>query len=205
MIRAIARVGLDAHHRFVRLPRVAYVADALADLAGDAGSCLDVGAGDGRVGRAVADRLGASITGVDVEPQSTSAIPIVRFDGEALPFDRDAFDVVLLADVLHHARAPLALLTEALRVARRAVVVKDHFAFGLVSKAILRILDEVGNAQQDVPVRGEYLTPAGWLDLVDEAGGVVRAQRWPLRIHDAPIHHLTRPELQFAARVERRT
>lgn len=203
MIGAVLRAGLDAHHRWVRLPRVRYVADALATLAREASTCLDVGAGDGRVGRAVGERLGARVVGVDVAPQTDAAIPVVGFDGARLPFEAGAFDVVLLADVLHHSEEPTTLLAEALRVAARAVIVKDHFAFGAISRGILRVLDEVGNASQSVLVRGTYLSPAAWLDLVEAAGGLVTDQRWPLRVHDPPIHLLTRDELQFAARVER--
>lgn len=198
----IARIALDAHHRWVRLPRVDLVATALADLAGDARTLLDVGAGDGRVGEAIARRLRASVVGADVAPQAGSAIEIVPFDGVTLPFEGGAFDAVILADVLHHAASPDALLGEALRVARRAVLVKDHFAFGPVSRAILRVLDEVGNAQQGIGVRGTYLSPAAWLDLVARCGAAVTGQVWPLHIHRSPIHHLTRDELQFAARVE---
>lgn len=198
-----ARAGLDVHHRWVRLPRVDLVADALAGLAGDARSCLDVGPGDGLVGRAIAERLGGPVVGADVSPQRDAAIDVVPFDGETLPFEAGAFDAVILADVLHHATSPDALLREALRVARRAVLVKDHFAFGPLSRAILRVLDEVGNAQQGIGVRGTYLSPAAWLDLVARAGGVVTGQVWPLHIHRSPIHHVTRDELQFAARVVR--
>lgn len=197
------RAGLDVHHRWVRLPRVDLVADALAGLGGDARTCLDVGPGDGLVGQAIERRLGGPVIGVDVSPQSDSAIDVVPFDGETLPFEAGAFDAVILADVLHHAASPDALLREALRVARCAVLVKDHFAFGPVSRAILRVLDEVGNAQQGIGVRGTYLSPAAWLDLVARAGGAVTGQVWPLHIHRSPIHHVTRDELQFAARVER--
>jgi SAM-dependent methyltransferase len=202
----VASVGLGAHHERVRLPRVGRVAGALAELARldrspERPSILDVGAGDGRVGRAIADVLDGEVRGVDVKPQE-SAIPVSSFDGRSLPFAAGAFDFVVLADVLHHAEQPGALLAEAVRVAGVAVLVKDHFAFGPWSRRMLRVLDEVGNAQQRVAVRARYFSPAEWLDSIDRAGACVTAQIWPLRVHPPPICWVTRDEIQFAARVE---
>jgi hypothetical protein len=105
--------------------------------------------------------------------------------------------------VLHHCEAPAALLGECLRVASRAVVVKDHFSFGPISRLLLHAMDMVGNAEAGVLVRGTYFSPTTWVDLSREAGGRIAALRWPLRIHDAPFRLITRDELQFAARIER--
>jgi len=195
---------LDVHHRFVRIPRVDRVSNAVAELAEIATTVLDVGAGDGLVGAAIGRRLGAHVQGVDVRAQKHSAIDVRSYDGVHLPFEGAAFDVVVLADVLHHANDALALLREALRVAKRAAIVKDHFAFGRISAAWLGILDRVGNAQQDIPVLDAYLTPRAWLDLVEAAGGVVTKQIWPLEVHARLLHVITRSELQFAARIEKR-
>ena len=195
---------LDVHHRFVRIPRVDRVADAVSELAEIATTVLDVGAGDGLVGAAIGRRLGAHVQGVDVRAQKRAAIDVRDYDGVHLPFEDAAFDVVVLADVLHHAKDPLSLLREGLRVAKHAAVVKDHFAFGRVSAAWLGILDRVGNAQQEIPVLDAYLTPRAWLDLVDAAGGIVTKQIWPLEVHSRLLHVITRSELQFGARVEKR-
>ena len=203
-MRGVTDTLLDLHHEVVRLPRAERVASALAELLGPAATMLDVGAGDGRVGARVAEAIGAIAEGVDVAPQSNAAMPVEAFDGSRLPFADDAFEVVLLADVLHHAAEPLALLREALRVASRAVAVKDHFRWGPVSNALLLAMDVVGNRSQSVAVRGTYYSPRAWLDLCEAAGGTVAAQIWPLDVHGWPIRLATRSELQFAARVERK-
>ena len=198
------RLLLDLHHRLVRLPRATRVAQALSELARPARTLLDVGAGDGRVGAALAELLDARVEGVDVLVQPGSLVPVLPYDGRSLPFPDASYDVVALADVLHHAEDAGTLLAEALRVAGRCVVVKDHFAFGALSARWLRVLDRIGNAQQGIPTRDAYLTPRAWLELVHRVGGVVTKQIWPLDVHSAPIRTLTRSELQFAARVERR-
>ena len=193
---------LVIHHQLVRIPRTDLVAGAIAELARQARSVLDVGTGDGLVAAAVANRLGASVEGVDIQPQAGSAVKVRSYDGSRLPFDDAAFDVVVLSDILHHAEDPLAVLSEALRVARRAAIVKDHFAFGAWSARWLLALDWVGNAKQRIPAPGNYLTPSSWLALVEDARGVVAKQIWPLDVHVSPLHLLTRSRLQFAARVE---
>ena len=55
----------------------------------------------------------------------TTHIPVQEFDGHTLRWTT-AVDVVLLVDVLHHADDPMRLLKEAARVARQAIVIKDH-------------------------------------------------------------------------------
>lgn len=191
------------HRRAVTLPRAQRITDALAALAGPAASLLDVGAGDGAIAAAVAERIGAShVAGVDVLVRPRPVIEVVPYDGRRLPFPDGAFEIVTISDVLHHCEAPGEVLAECLRVASRAVLVKDHFRFGSISRALLLAMDVVGNAEAGVLVRGTYFSPAEWIEMVRAAGGRITALRWPMRIHDAPMRFVTRDELQFVARIE---
>lgn len=192
------------HHRAVHVPRVRRVAEALAAQIGRASSLLDVGAGDGTVAADLARRVGASrVAGVDVKVRPGAAIEIVPYDGERLPFSDGAFEVVVLSDVLHHCAHPGVVLAEALRVASRAAIIKDHFKFGLFSEKILLWMDLVGNAAPGVHVTGTYFSPADFVALVEGAGGRITGLTWPLRIHDLPFRLITQDRLQFAARIER--
>ena len=200
----LLRSLLDLHRRAVSVPRAERVAAALADQIGRASSLLDVGSGDGVIALDLARRVGADrVAGVDVHLRPVSAIPITPYDGELLPFPDGAFEIVVLSDMLHHCARPGAVLAEALRVASRAVAVKDHFRFGPLSGRILLAMDLVGNAAAGVLVRGTYFSPADFLDLVHAAGGRVASLAWPLRVHDLPFRLITGDKLQFAARVER--
>jgi SAM-dependent methyltransferase len=203
----IAAPLLAWHHRAVRVPRADRVAAALAEVAGGrASSVLDVGCGDGRVGRAVAQRLGATtLRGVDllVNPGDVLAGAAIR-EGEPLPFADRSFEVVLLADVLHHAEDPRRLLAESLRVASRVVAIKEHVASGWASRALLLAMDMVGNAQRGVAVTGRYFGPDALRELAVSAGGVITAVRWPVHVHRPGLRRLAPSELQVAAAVERR-
>jgi 2-polyprenyl-3-methyl-5-hydroxy-6-metoxy-1,4-benzoquinol methylase len=203
-VQAIQRALFTLHRRAVQIPRASRITEAFADLAGEAASLLDVGAGDGEIAAEVAARLGASRTqGVDVLVRPGARIDVVPYDGRRLPFPDGAFDVVTISDVLHHCEEPAEVLAECLRVAARAVLVKDHFRFGPVSRAILLAMDVVGNQEAGVLVRGTYFSPAEWIEMVRAARGRISKLVWPLRIHDAPFRWITRDEMQFAARIER--
>jgi ubiquinone/menaquinone biosynthesis C-methylase UbiE len=203
-VQAIQRALYALHRRAIQLPRARRITDAFVELAGPSSSLLDVGAGDGEIAAEVAARLGASrVTGVDVLVRPSAAVDVVPYDGRRLPFPDGAFDVVTISDVLHHCKEPTEVLAECLRVAARCVLVKDHFRFGPVSRAILLAMDVVGNQEAGVLVRGTYFSPAEWIEMVRVAQGKITKIVWPLRIHDAPFRLITRDELQFAARFER--
>lgn len=190
------------HHAFVQVPRRAHLTRTLGVLAGPATSLLDVGAGDGALGVELAREIGATtVHGADILAQPGSKIPVSIFAGDTLPFEDASFDLVLLADVLHHADAPARLLREAARVARRCVLVKDHFAFGEASRRLLHALDVAANRRYGIAVSGNYLTPASWVALCEEGGVRVEALHWPLRVHPAPIRALVPSSLHFAARL----
>lgn len=190
------------HNETISIPRAEKVACAISRLAGPNESLLDVGACDGLVASRVGALVGATrVAGVDVLPQPNAHIDVRIYDGRTLPFEEASFDVVTISDVLHHAEDPLGLLSEAVRVSRRAVVVKDHFRFGPISNAVLKAMDQP-NLLIDVHVRGRYFSLPEWLTMVDEANASMVSLEWPLLVHGWPFRLIARPELQFAARLE---
>lgn len=203
MLAPLGRALVGYHHRTIHVPRVRRLIRALGREIRTAESVLDVGCGDGSIAQGVAAVVGASrVCGVDVKLRPEVLIDARAYDGRGLPYDDQSFEVVLLSDVLHHAEAPEQVLREGLRVARRAVVVKDHLAFGPLSRLVLLAMDRVGNAGPEVAVPGRYFELSEWFELVRAAGGRIANLRWPVRIHDLPWRLVTRSELQFVARVE---
>ena len=95
------------------------------------GSVLEVGCGTGAVLAAVARAgIGQSHTGVDLADPDKHRDPaarqlnLSRFDGQRLPFEDGAFDLVYASHVIEHVPEPRALLAEMARVARRWVYVE---------------------------------------------------------------------------------
>ncbi len=89
---------------------------------------LDVGCGAGSLGRAIMESPNCparvTVTGLEVEKRDGEPfIFVTNYDGEHFPFPENAFDMVILADVLHHADDPHRLIRESLRVARRGLLI----------------------------------------------------------------------------------
>jgi SAM-dependent methyltransferase len=165
---------------------------------------LDIGSSDGLLARGVAERIGVEeVRGVDVKLQPNALVEVVEYNGKELPFDDARFDLVTICDVLHHASEPLGVMREAMRVLKSdgALIIKDHFRWGSWSNGVLLAMDVFGNYKAGVLVRGNYLTPPGWIDLVARAGATIDRLVWPLQIHDLPIRLIARSEYQFAMRV----
>ena len=89
-------------------------------------------------------------TGMDVLVRPRTHIPVREFDGFTLPMGDRAVDAILLVDVLHHADDPIRLLKEVARVARQAIIIKDHMQAGWIDRQTLRLMDWTGNAAHGV-------------------------------------------------------
>lgn len=135
---------------------------------------LDVGCGSGELGRALLEHphapAGLRVEGLERVPRSDCAIPVASYDGGRMPYDDGAFDVVIVADVLHHDDDPDALLRECARVASRAVVVKDHQRCGPLARGRIALIDWAANAPHGVPCKFRYNTPSQWRDAASRAG-----------------------------------
>jgi len=164
--------GLHANLVFGR--RIRVLARHIAPLLPRDASVLDVGCGDGLLGRTIRSlRPDLALTGMDVLVRPRTHIPVQEFDGLTLPLDKMAVDVVLLVDVLHHADDPMRLLKEAARVARQAIVIKDHVQASWLDRQTLRIMDWTGNAAHGVALPYNYWTAKEWTLALQRIGAAI--------------------------------
>ncbi len=91
---------------------------------------LDIGCGSGMLGAAILEHRNRPIDityrGLEKVRRGGEPIEVIEHTIGPLPFRDREFDVVILADVLHHERQESSLISEAVRVCRRFLVVKDH-------------------------------------------------------------------------------
>ena len=192
------------HEHHIKRRRVRGVAAAISAAIPGVASVLDVGCGDGLLAEEILrTRPDVTITGLEICARPGTRIPVNLFDGIRLPYPDLSVDVVLFADVLHHTPYSEELLREARRVARKAIVIKDHCADGFLSRPTLRFMDHVGNARFGVPLPNLYLSWAEWGRLFDKLGLSIAFVQRRLRLYPAPVSWLFDRSLHFVVRLTR--
>lgn len=107
---------------------------------------LDIGAGS-CVNTDLLKKKGMKVTPLDV--RNISVVPHIKpilYDGKTIPFKKNAFDLGLILSVLHHTPDPETIIREAMRVARRLVIVEDIYV-GWFDKFITHVLDSISNLE----------------------------------------------------------
>lgn len=191
---------IHGKHVFSRRTRV--LSRNIASLIPENAYVLDVGCGDGTIDRYIKDkRPDVHIEGIDVMLRPTTQIPVRTFDGNKIPFDDNSFDTVLFVDVLHHTEEPAVLLAEAQRVARQAIILKDHTRNGFAAGHTLRIMDWVGNAHHDVVLPYNYWSEKQWRAAFDSLD--LKIEKWSkkLDLYAWPASWLFDRSLHFVARL----
>jgi SAM-dependent methyltransferase len=160
------------------------------------GRVLDVGCGNGVfTGRLACD--GAEVVGVDFShhllAENDHAV-LACSDVASLPFERDAFDIVFEANVLHHVADRNAVIREMARVSRRYIVLLEPnrynplmFGFSVVVSA------ERGGLKSCLRRLHEEVQSAGARVRASIATGMISQNNTPsalvpfLRRFDRPI------------------
>lgn len=165
---------------------------------------LDIGCGDGLLAATLGQlRPDVTITGVELTPRAGCRIPVTAFDGRTLPFADGSHDAAMMVDVLHHTTDASVLMREAARVARRAVLIKDHLSETRWAHARLRYMDRVGNRLHDVALPYNYLNEATWRRLWRECGLAPEAWDRVPELYPFPANLVFGRGLHFFARLGR--
>jgi SAM-dependent methyltransferase len=163
---------------------------------------LDVGSGSGELAHNLeVNYPNLKMFGVDVLLREDTAIEVVKFDGERLPFADKSYDFVILIDVLHHTQEPLELLQECVRVSRQFILIKDHICESCWDRVRLSFMDWVGNRAYDVQLPYNYLSENQWMTLYGQTGLVCERKINKLRLYPQPFSLIFDSYLHFLAKL----
>ena len=141
------------------------LSDIISSQLHDGEKVLDIGCGDGKIDYLIMQKKNVEIWGVDVLLRNKTYIPVKEYDGKRIPFTDDSFDVAVFIDVLHHTEDKIDILTEAKRVTREKIIIKDHLLKGVLANATLKFMDYFGNAHYGVALTYNYLNKTTWDDI----------------------------------------
>jgi len=192
----------QAHEKLLFNRRVRVLVEEVGNLIPENSAILDVGTGDGQIAKMIGmTQSGTSVQGIDIMERSKTHIPVSLFDGATIPFGDNSVDVVTFVDVLHHTHDPQVLISEAARVARTAVIIKDHLSENLIDHATLRLMDWVGNAPHGVVLPYNYASRKQWEKWLKAAGLFEDKFLTDIPLYPAPLSWIFGRKLHFIARL----
>ena len=192
----------QAHEKLLFNRRVRVLVEEVGNLIPENSAILDVGTGDGQIAKMIGmTQSGTSVQGIDIMERSKTHIPVSLFDGATIPFGDNSVDVVTFVDVLHHTHDPQVLISEAARVARTAVIIKDHLSENLIDHATLRLMDWVGNAPHGVVLPYNYASRKQWEKWFKAAGLFEDKFLTDIPLYPAPLSWIFGRKLHFIARL----
>lgn len=191
------------HARYSYDRRLHVLCDHLTELIPDQARVLDVGCGDGQLSHLIMQkRPDVTITGIDIMVRPSTRIPVLKFDGQTIPAEANAFDAVMFNDVLHHTPDPLCLLLEATRVAKTTIILKDHTLDGFLAGFTLQFMDRIGNARHGVVLPYNYWPKQKWLESFATLDLSITEWRDQLRLYPPWADWVFGRSLHFVTRLE---
>ena len=196
-------------HRPVYRRRIQVLSSTILQHLEPGDRVLDVGCGFGALGRALLDHprapSGLAVAGLERVKRGDEMIEVQSYDGVTMPAEDNGFDVVVLADVIHHEADSDRLLSEAARVAKRLLIIKDHKPDGWMSQERISLMDWAANTAYGVPCLYRYNTRDGWHALFDRFGLSLIAEADRMGLYPWPYSWVFTPRLQYFAALSPRS
>ncbi len=192
----------QAHEKLVFNRRVRVLVEQIGALLPANAQMLDVGTGDGQIAKMIGEmQEGTTVQGIDIMERETTHIPVTLFDGTTIPMEDNSVDVVTFVDVLHHTEDPQILISEASRIARKAVIIKDHLSENKLDHMTLRMMDWVGNAPHGVVLPYNYAPRRDWDNWFAKARLETDKFVTDIPLYPAPAQWIFGRKLHFIARL----
>jgi SAM-dependent methyltransferase len=187
------------HHRFVYIRRTKVLSRELSAFIGqDTKKMLDIGCGDGAVSKLIRDNNPLlDISGIDILERPYSAIPVKLYDGRHIPYEDNSVDMCFFADVLHHLPHIKELLTEAMRVSCRYILIKDHLYKSEFDFKTLKFMDDAGNKLHGVHLEYNYLKEEEWSELFKNLGLIIEKTKTNIPLYPFPFNLIFGRRLHF--------
>jgi len=146
---------------------------------------LDVGCGSLAVGKMITSRMDVEWVAIDVVDYCEPGLEFHLYDGKRIPFEDGAFDVVLLAFVLHHCEDLLEVFQESCRVSRERLLILEDLVDGSIqSLVVTKLHDWIANGllYSGIPLPYRFNTLREWEEIMRQAELEIVALE-PLRTH----------------------
>ena len=164
---------------------------------------LDVGCGQGVLGERIAKHSSCpphvEVIGLEKTKREGNLIAVTIYDGDKIPYPNKSFDIVILADVLHHETDPHRLIDECNRVAKRLLIIKDHKIDGIFAQQRISLLDWLANAPHGVPCLYRYNTLGEWRDFYKRHRLTVKDELCSMALYPPILNFFFGGRLQYFA------
>ena len=195
------------HRRTVFGRRIRVLAELLATRIPAGAAVLDIGCGDGTIAKLVTDyNPSVTMQGIEFAPRVNCMIESQAFDGSSIPYSAASFDVCMFVDVLHHvknSRGIERLLSEACRVSRQFVLIKDHLCENFLDFKTLQFMDWVGNRPHGVVLPYNYQSRGQWDEHFLVTGLKVKERLTEIPLYPFPFSALFGRQLHFIGLLEK--
>lgn len=201
----------QAHQILITSRRTKVVKKTILDCLeknGQYESWLDIGAGDGKMTEAIYKsnkKIFSKVQTLDIFPVLSPKFPHTVYDGHKLPFSGSSFDLVTFIDVLHHTQDIESLLTQARRVAKKYILIKDHKYKKKWQYISLKIQDWVGNVGTECPLPYNFLKYLEWERIFNHLGLEIVCLKESIDfMYPFPLSELFSNELHFVCLLEKK-
>mgnify|MGYP001582951226 CR=1 FL=1 len=148
--------------------RIKRIGESLLPYLGNCSELLDIGCGNARLGIYLTEKLDIKYHGVDIVEQKLADNHILFTKSDLpYPFADKSFDVVLLILTLHHFEVPEAGFAEAIRLAKKKILLLEDVPRNQLEMLCMKIVDFTGNrlVSKDIPLPYNFYNDKKWKEI----------------------------------------